>query len=178
MRRVAIVGCSGAGKSTLARALGRRTGLPVIHLDRHFWNPGWVETPHDDWVSVHESLCARERWIMDGNFSRTLPARLARADTAVFLDFPTWRCVARVLRRVTTWHGRTRPDLPDGCPEKIDLEFLRWVAGYRRRSREKVVGLLDEHEGGAGVRVVRLRTPREVAAYLATTGRATNSTVS
>ena len=178
MRRVAVVGCGGAGKSTLARALGERTGLPVIHLDTHFWNPGWVETPHDDWIPVHEELCARDRWIMDGNFSRTLPARLERADTAIFLDLPTWLCVTRVLVRVHSYHGRTRPDLPEGCPEKLDLEFLRWVAGYRRRSREKVVRVLDAREREGGLRVVRLRSPREVAAYLEATGRATNSTVS
>ena len=88
MRRVAIIGSSGAGKSTLARRLGERTGLPVVHLDEHFWRPGWVETSRGEWRAVQTALCAQDAWIMDGNYSGTLDVRLARADTVVFLDLP------------------------------------------------------------------------------------------
>lgn len=42
MRRVMIVGHPGSGKSTLARAMGERTGLPVVHIDQIHWRPGWV----------------------------------------------------------------------------------------------------------------------------------------
>jgi adenylate kinase family enzyme len=47
MRRVMVVGSGGAGKSTFAGALGAHTGLPVTHLDWHFWRPGWEPTPWD-----------------------------------------------------------------------------------------------------------------------------------
>jgi adenylate kinase family enzyme len=56
VRRVAVVGSSGAGKSTFARDLGARTGLPVVHLDRPFWRPGWVETPREEWRRVRAFL--------------------------------------------------------------------------------------------------------------------------
>ncbi len=164
--RIAVLGCGGSGKSTLSRRLKERTGLPVVHLDRHYWNAGWTPTPDGDWEAVHADLVRRPRWIIDGNFSRTMAPRLARADAAIFLDLPTWRCVLRILRRIRTWRGRTRPDLPDGCPERFDWEFLWWVAGFRRRSRARVLHHLAREKAHRGLLVVRLRNPREVRAFL------------
>jgi hypothetical protein len=91
MRRVVIVGSGGSGKTTLADELARRTGLPVIHLDEHFWHPGWLETPRDVWRAIQQELFAGDEWIADGNYSATLDERLPRADTVILCDFPTWR---------------------------------------------------------------------------------------
>ena len=59
---------AGAGKSTFSRALSAKTGLPVIHLDVHFWKPGWVPAPGDDWTEKQRGLLAGEQWIVDGNY--------------------------------------------------------------------------------------------------------------
>lgn len=75
MRRVLVIGCGGAGKSTLARQLGEATGLPVIHLDAHYWRPGWVETPKETWRAAVDELIAADAWIMDGNYSGTHPSQ-------------------------------------------------------------------------------------------------------
>ncbi len=99
MKRVAIIGSGGAGKSTLAKRLGEVTGLPVIHLDQHFWNPHWTETPIPEWERRHETLLERERWVMDGNYGSTMNERLDAADTVIFLDMPRLFCVVRVLKR-------------------------------------------------------------------------------
>src|SRR5436190_11745737 len=96
--RVLVDGMMGSGKSTFARALAARTGLPLIHLDVHFWKPGWVRTPENEWCEKQRSLLSGDDWIVDGN-DATLELRLERADTVVFLDTPWWICARRALVR-------------------------------------------------------------------------------
>jgi adenylate kinase family enzyme len=176
MRRVLVVGCSGAGKSTFARALSERLSLPIVHLDVHYWRPDWVETPAREWHPVVERLVAADAWVMDGNFGGTLPMRLARADTAFHLDLPRRACLRGVLGRVLREHGRTRADMAPGCTERFDLAFLRWVWGFRRTDRPRLLEGLAEFARGGG-HVVTLRSRRECAGYLASLRSATEAGV-
>lgn len=163
--RVMLIGSGGAGKSTLARQLGDVTGLPVVHLDAHHWKPGWVPTPNDEWDAKVIELAAGERWIIDGNYGRTMELRFARADTVVFLDYSRWRCCYRAIKRRVQFAGRSRPDMTEGCEEKIDLEFLKWIWDYRATRRPGILARLDELRAD-GKRVVVLRSPRETRRFL------------
>lgn len=172
MRRVLIVGCSGAGKTTLARALAKATGLPLIHLDRHFWQPGWVEPGKAEWQAAVAGLARREAWIMDGNYGGTLPERLARADTVIRLDVPTWLCLWEALRR--TCLGILRPgrdDLPEGCRERTDWAFLGYVRRFRRDHRPRLVARLGDFPG----RIIVLRDPGKARAFLRDLGAGQSS---
>ena len=166
MKRVLVIGCGGAGKTRLARELGARTGLPVVHLDQEFWHPGWVETPPDEWAARVRTLTAADEWIMDGNYGGTMEQRLEAADTAVFLDYPTAVCVIGVLRRVAEERllGRRRPDSAEGCPERVDLTFLRYVLAYRRTRRPGVLARLEAR--AADTDVVILTGRRAAARWL------------
>jgi hypothetical protein len=110
MQRIAVVGSGGAGKSTFAAELGTCIGIPVIHLDRHYWKPGWVETPKEEWQELQRVLLAGENWIVDGNYGGTFDVRFSRADTLIVLSLPPWRCVLRALRR--TLRHFVRPGRP------------------------------------------------------------------
>jgi len=163
-RRILVVGCSGAGKSTLSRRLGEATGLPVIHLDEHFWQPGWVQSEEGPWRERLEELLARPEWIMDGAYTTSLPRRLLVADAVVRLDVGRARCLAQIFRRVVTGYGRTRPDLAEGCPEQFDTEFVKWVWRWHR---DEEPALLRALAGApAHVRVWTLRSRREIARFL------------
>jgi adenylate kinase family enzyme len=166
--KIAIVGPSGSGKSTLARQLGEGLALPVIHLDAHFWSAGWVEAAEAQWRETVGSLVMGEQWIIDGNYSSTMDLRLPRAETIIFLDFPRWLCLLRVLRRWLAYYGDTRPDLPDGCPEKVDFEFLRWIWDYPQRSRPHTVALLQRLEQEK--QIIRLQSPGAVRVFLQLVG--------
>jgi adenylate kinase family enzyme len=144
MQRIVIIGCGGAGKSTLAQELGKRTGLPVIHLDSIFWLPGWVEMNRDEFDRKIRAELEKEQWIIDGNYNRTMPERVARCDTIIYLDFPRIVCLYGIFKRLLTNIGKTRPDMGEGCPERIDWEFLKWVWNYNKDKRERNYRLLNE----------------------------------
>ena len=163
MERIMIIGCGGAGKSTLARQLGEKTGLPVVHLDKLFWHPGWVESTKEEMDAKIMQALAQPQWIMDGNFNRTLPERLKRCDTVVYLDFSRFACLLGVLKRIITTYGTVRPDMGEGCPERIDWEFLQWVWNFNKNKREKYYRLLNETEG---IEKIVLKNRRAVKKFL------------
>jgi len=164
MGRVLVIGISGAGKSTFSRALAARTGLPVIHLDTEFWQPGWKTTPTPDSCPKVAELVTRDAWIMDGNFAGTLDLRLPRADTVVWFDYPRLVCLRRTLWRVVSYYNRNRPDLPEGCPEGFDLEFLRYIWSFKAKERPKIVAALGE--SGRHIDPVVFRRDGEVTQLL------------
>jgi adenylate kinase family enzyme len=163
-QRVLVLGSGGAGKSTLARGLGDRLGLPVIHLDIHYWNFGWKPTPEPEWNHRVRRLAAEDAWVMDGNFSGSLALRLPRCDAIVFLDLPRSVCLRSVLVRWLRYRYRARPDLPEGCPEKFDLEFLRWVWHFPERSRPRVLAAIEQ--ASPRVQVLRLTRRAQARALL------------
>lgn len=127
MKRILIVGRPGSGKSTLAVKLAEKLNLPLVHLDRIFWKPGWEETGREEFDKILMGELEKDRWIIDGNYSRTLPLRLKFADAVICFEYPKALCVWRVLKRVAKNFGKVRPDMGESCPEKLDLEFLKFV---------------------------------------------------
>ena len=165
MQRIAIIGSAGSGKSTLARKLADATGLPAVHLDAIWWLPGWKERGAPEFDRIVAEAVARDRWIIDGNYSRTISTRIERADTVIWLDYPRWRCLWRAVERRVMFHRKQRPDIGAGCPEKIDLAFLAWIWNYPTRSREKTRERLAQI--GEGTAVIVFRHPREADSWLA-----------
>ncbi len=164
MNRVCIVGCGGSGKSTLARRLGEATGLPVLHLDVHFWKAGWVEMNREEWDLLVRGLVKKDNWIMDGNFERTQDIRFAEADTIIFLDLPRWKCLFNVLKRLIIYRKRSRTDMAEGCNEGWDFSFYKWIWGYKKTDGKKTVGRLKQLSDRK--EIVMLTNFKEIDDYL------------
>jgi adenylate kinase family enzyme len=164
MKKILIIGSGGAGKSTFARRLGAILNLEVIHLDSVYWRPGWVEPPKAEWRKTVEGLLARDSWILDGNYSGTLDLRLEACDTVIFLDLPRLICLWRVVKRWRVYRNHSRPDVAEGCNDKLDWEFISWVWNYGKRSRPKIVGALNR--SAQSKQVIWLRTSAEVERFL------------
>ena len=164
MKRILIIGSGGSGKSTLARRLGAATGIEVIHLDKLHWQPNWVEPDKEEWGRTVDKILAGDSWIIDGNYSGTLEKRIRAADTVIFLDLPRAVCIWRIFKRVARYRNTSRPDVAEGCEEKFDLKFLKWIWDYPQRSKPKVESLLEKFQDK--IEIIRLRTPGEVENFI------------
>ncbi|HEY3711155.1 MAG TPA: DNA topology modulation protein FlaR [Amycolatopsis sp.] len=162
MRRVLIFGNSGSGKSTLARRLAARLDVPVTHLDHLYWRPGWVEAPLEDFRAAQVEAVRTDGWVIDGNYSKTLDIRFPLADTVVFLDVSRWTSMRRVLFRHLRERGRDTQ--APGCVSKVDLEFVRWIWGWRASHRSRLLARIQA-EAPTALQVL-LSSSREVEAFL------------
>jgi adenylate kinase family enzyme len=144
----------------------------VYHLDAYYWNPDWKAADPETFDSIVTELTAEDEWIIDGNYSRTLDLRLKRSDTVILFDFPRSICLYRALKRRLQYHGRSRPDMGQGCREKIDFAFLRWIWQFRKRNRPKLLAKLERVRLSQDVIV--FRRPRDARDYLKETASALN----
>ncbi len=135
MERILIIGCSGAGKTTLARAMKEKLGLPVVHLDQLWWKENWQNVSREEFDSRLAMALNMDQWIIDGNYSRTMPMRLEKCDTIIYLDFDRWECLWGMVKRVLGNYGKVRPDMGPGCRERFDLEFIRWIWNFNKENR-------------------------------------------
>ena len=134
------MGCPGSGKSTFARALAARTGLPLIHLDSVWWRADGSHISRDEFDRALSELLAGEKWIMDGDYSRTYEVRLRAADTVIFLDYPEDVCMAGIVGRL----GEERPDMP-WTESALDPELVAMVKNYARDNRPVLLDLLRRY---------------------------------
>ena len=158
-RRVLVTGMAGSGKSTFSRALSAKTGLPVIHLDLHYWKPGWVKPSDEEWREKQRTLLAAEAWIADGNYHETLDLRLERTQTVVVLDTRWWICAGRAFVRGI----RKRPswlEMPEGCDDSVrqrlsdEWRLVGVIWRNRRSEPERERAIISQHGSHVALRVL------------------------
>ena len=142
MQKVLIIGCPGAGKSTFARRLQSLTGLPLYYLDRLWHRPDRTNVTREAFDAALAGLLTRPAWILDGDYSRTLPQRLEACDTVFFLDYPLDVCLAGVENR----RGCLRPDMP-WVEEELDAEFLQYILDFGQAQMPAIRAMLDSYRG-------------------------------
>ena len=161
MKRVLVIGPCGSGKSTLARELAPLMGLPLVHMDQLGWQAGWIETEKAELNARLADAVAQDEWLIEGNYGSTLAPRLERADTVIYLDFPIRLCLSRLIRRIISNRGQSRPDMPEGCPERFDLAFFWYVMNWNTGPRVRTEAKLATYRGT----VIRLRSPSALAQW-------------
>ena len=164
MQKILILGCCGAGKSTFARKLNEKIGIEIIHLDQHYWNTNWQETERSEWEIRVQELANRPTWIMDGNYGSTLDMRIEKADTIIYLDVPTYRCLWRITKRTWQYYGTPRPDMPAGCNERFDFEFFHYVAVFNLVRRPSLMRKLESLDATKQVEI--LKGEKAIAQFL------------
>jgi len=163
VKRVMIVGGPGAGKTTVALSLANITGLPVFHIDQIHYQPGWVERPLDEKITMAKANEAKTSWIIEGGLSSTYGNRCRRADTMIWLDLPVRTRLARIVKRRMQYSDKTRPDLPENCPERLAPGFLAFILRTRNSGREKIAQAIAE---APHLTVHHLRTAKGANTFL------------
>ena len=140
--RISIVGGSGSGKSTLASILSKELELPAVHLDAINYNSNWVEIDKDKRDKIISNKSAEDKWIIDGNYNKTLQERFERADLIIWLDYSTIKQLKGVIKRYLKTYNKERPEIP-GCKERLDFTFIKYVFTYNKKKRPVIVDYLQ-----------------------------------
>ena len=166
--KIAVIGYSGSGKSTLARKLGEIYSADVLHFDRVQFLPNWEVRPFEEKLALtQEFLDSHTSWVIDGNYSKLFyDRRMAEADIIISLRFSRISCLFRAHRRYRKYKNTTRPDMGDGCNEKFDLDFVKWLLIGGRSGKEKA--RRKETESKYGEKLVVIRNQRQLDAFLNT----------
>lgn len=138
--RILVLGSPGSGKSTFAQALAARTGLPLVHLDNVWWRADGTHISRPEFDRALADLLQGERWIMEGDYSRTYEVRIRASDTVIFLDYPEEVCMAGIVARV----GQERPDMP-WTETTLDRSLVAQVQNYREINRPRLLALLQNY---------------------------------
>jgi adenylate kinase family enzyme len=134
--RIAIMGGAGAGKSTLARRVGEALQLPVVHLDRVVFGPGWTRLPVPLARERLKALLAGGAWVVEGSYGELADLTLPTADLVIWLDQPAWLRLWRSWRKTRIHRGRPRADRPDDCAEGFSLRYAKDILSFGRWSAE------------------------------------------
>ena len=137
MKKVLVIGCPGAGKSTFARKLTALTGLPLHYLDMIWHRPDRTTISREEFDKKLDEILLTDEWIIDGNYLRTLPQRLAECDQVFFFDLPTDICLEGAISRL----GRPREDMP-WSDDSLDEEFRQWIIDFNTEQRPVIELLL------------------------------------
>ena len=164
--RIAHIGYSGAGKSTLAGLFSRKLNIPVLHMDTVHWLPGWQERSTEERASiVRQFLDENEDWVIDGNYTKVFyDERMEKADRIIFMNFNRFTCLYRAWKRKQTYLGRSRPDMTEGCDEKLDMEFALWILRDSRtkKARARYRKVKEKYPE----KLVVIRNQRQLSAFI------------
>lgn len=141
--RISIIGGSGTGKSTLCEILAKKLKLPAIHLDAINFNENWVEIDKKERDKIISAKAKEEKWIIDGNYNKTLKERFDNADLIIWLDYSTYMQLKGVLKRFLKTRNRERSEIP-GCKERLDFNFIKYVITYNKKKRPEIIEMLKE----------------------------------
>lgn len=144
MERIMVIGSPGSGKSTLSKVLHQKLNLPLYHLDQLHWRENWQMATKEEFNQQLHKILQQPRWILDGNYSSTIPLRLRQADTVIFLDYSRWTSLYGVIKRLILKGNQTRSDMGGNNKERFDWEFIRYVWTFNKTQRHIIYQQLEE----------------------------------
>ncbi|MDD3171559.1 MAG: AAA family ATPase [Bacilli bacterium] len=162
--KIQICGFSGSGKSTFARELSEKYNIKVLHLDSVHFTSGWVERANEDMDKDVREFIKNKDWIIDGNYSKIALNRFEECDKIFYFNFNRIVCLINAIKRYQKYKNKVRVDMAEGCPEKLDLEFIKWILykGRKKAQRERLTRYKNEY----GNKLIIFNNQKDVKRYL------------
>jgi adenylate kinase family enzyme len=157
--RVCIIGPSNSGKSTLANRLGEKMKVDFYHLDQiaHEQGSNWKRRDDKDFVSDHDKIIALNKWIIEGNYSLTMPQRFARATSVIWLDPPLIGFLYRYILRSIKDNPHREGNLHD-AKGQFSFNLIKYTFFNYPKNKVKYENLLQAFCGP----VIKIRSMREL----------------
>ncbi len=143
-KRIMIFGRPGSGKSTFAVILYKATGIPLYHLDKYFYVQNWVERNYTNFLDIQQTMVTQDSWIIDGNSTKSLEMRWARADVVLYFNYPRWLCYWRVFKRLFSSDPHI-DDRAEGCLEKMSWGLLKYMWSFEQRVNPIIATLQHQY---------------------------------
>ena len=150
MFKVIVIGSPGAGKSTFARKLRDLTGLPLYYLDMLWHRPDQTNISKEAFDTRLGEMLKTDKWIIDGNYLRTLEMRLRECDTVFLMDYPLEVCISGAESRI----GKQREDLP-WIESEFDEEFKQWIIDFPQNQLPQIYELLSQYRESSNIIIFR-----------------------
>ena len=151
-QKAVIIGCPGAGKSTFARILSDKTHLPLYYLDMLWHKPDRTTVDRKIFDKKLKEIVLKDKWIIDGNYGRTLEMRIQACEAVFLLDFPVAECLTGVDSRI----GKQRIDMP-WIETEFDEEFRQWIIDFPKNELPIVYKLLDRYKSEKSIYIFHAR---------------------
>lgn len=159
MLKIIIIGSPGAGKSTFARKLRDATGIPLYYLDMLWHKPDQTNISREEFDTRLDEIVKRDKWVIDGNYQRTLETRLRECDAIFLMDYPLEVCLLGAESRI----GKKREDLP-WLESKFDEEFKQWITDFSKDQLPQIYELLKKYQESKDIIIFKSR--KEADDYL------------
>ncbi len=156
MLKIIIIGSPGSGKSTFARKLRDITNLPLYYLDMLWHKKDRTNISREEFDEKLEKILKKDKWIIDGNYQRTIEMRLKECDTVFLMDYPLEVCLSGAEERV----GKKREDLP-WIEEKVDEEFKKIIVDFSKNKLPQIYKLLEKYQQDKNIIIFKSREEAE-----------------
>lgn len=175
-KRIMIFGMPGSGKSTFALALHQAIGIPLHHLDKHFYQANWVERNYQEFMQIQHSIVEQNEWIIDGNNTKSLELRYSHANLVLYFNYPRWFCYLRTFKRL--FSKKTEfDDRAVGCKETIRFSLLRYMWSYEGRVINQIYDLKERFQQVEFVEITHDRQTQSILNRITLNNNLTITTV-
>lgn len=145
-KKIFICGISGSGKTTLATKISNKLGHDPIYMDEHFWLKDWEQRDGADFFNLLDKFTKSDSWVLEGAIGRVIERYAPQADIVIWLNFSNFNAIYRVLKRTLKYYGRkTRNEMADGCVERFNLSFYKWIWNYPKDKSPKIKEFFEDN---------------------------------